>query len=222
MTATLVPRRTQEDRSTATQRALLEATIECLVDHGYAGTTTRLVADRAQVSRGAQTHHYPTKRDLVEAAIGHLFEDQARRFAAVFDEVPPRERTLDRAVDELWAIVSGPAYAAVLEVVVASRTDPELRQVVHDLAGVLETKVVELLLWFSPDIADPDLARRTIDLAFTLVQGAAISRLGGFGRPDEVIELAKSVAASMVAGLADQSLLPNPDPIPSTVLQERK
>lgn len=193
-----VASRSQEDRRAGTQQALLGATIDCLVEYGYAGTTTRLVADRAQVSRGAQTHHYPTKHDLVVAAIEQLFDRHARGFTAIFEQVPVEERTLDRAIDELWAIVNGPSYAAVLEVVVAGRTDDELRAVVHGVATGLEQTVVELLMWFSPDITDPDLARRIVDIAFTLVQGAAISRYGGFGRPDEVIEFAKSLAGIVV------------------------
>ncbi len=187
-------RRTQEDRSAATQRALLTATVDCLVEYGYAGTTTRLVADRANVSRGAQTHHYPTKRDLVVAAIEHLFEVHTREFVAAFEGVPPEDRTLDRAIDALWAIASGPSYAAVLEVVVAARTDDELRVVVHGLAGSLERTVVELLLWFSPELDDADLARRLVDVAFTFVQGAAVSGYGGYGRPDEVISFVRSVS----------------------------
>jgi len=192
-------RRTQEERRTGTQRALLRATIECLVEYGYAGTTTRLVADRAEVSRGAQTHHYPTKRDLVVAAIEQLFDDHAAEFKAQFEQVPPAERSLDRAVDVLWSIASGPSYVAVLEVVVAARTDEELRAVVQGVATVLERTVVDLVLWFSPDLAaDPDLARRVIDLAFAIVQGAAISRLCGFGQPDEVVALAKSLSGVVV------------------------
>lgn len=192
-------RRSQEDRSSTTRLALMRATIDCLVEYGYAGTTTRLVADRAQVSRGAQTHHFPTKRDLVAAAIEHLFDEHAREFAAAFEQVPAEQRTLDRAVDALWGIVSGPSYAAVLEVVVAARTDDELRVIVHATAAGLERTVVELLLWFSPEITDEAVARRIVDIAFTVVQGAAVSSYGGFGDPDAVIEFIKSIA-----GLATQ------------------
>ncbi|MCB1285812.1 MAG: TetR/AcrR family transcriptional regulator [Microthrixaceae bacterium] len=186
-------RRTQQDRSAATQRALLDATIECLVEYGYAGTTTRLVAERAQVSRGAQTHHYPTKRDLVVAAVERLFDEQARHFTSAFDQVDPTVRTLEHAVEALWEIATGPAYAAVLEVLVAARTDEELRVVVHGVAAALETTVVDLLMWFAPAITDRDIARRLVGLVFTLVQGGAVSRLGGFGQPDEVIRLATSM-----------------------------
>ncbi len=51
---------------------LLEATVDCLVERGWAGTTTTVIAERAMVSRGAQLHHYPTKAELVAAAVAHL------------------------------------------------------------------------------------------------------------------------------------------------------
>jgi AcrR family transcriptional regulator len=186
--------RTQQDRSTRTQAALLTATIDCLVEYGYAGTTTRLVADRAGVSRGAQTHHYPTKHDLVVAAIEQLFDAHLDEFTRTFRAVPAEGRTLDRAVGVLWDVVSGPTYAAVLEVVVASRTDDELRAVVHAVAARLERSVAELLLWFAPDLGDLDAARSVVDLAFALVQGAAVSRTAGFGRPEQVIDVARALA----------------------------
>lgn len=196
-------RRSQEDRTASTQAALLRATVDCLVEYGYAGTTTRLVADRAGVSRGAQTHHYPTKRHLVIAAIEQLFDDQARGFAEAFELVPASERTFERAIDALWEIATGPAYAAVLELVVAARTDDELRAVLHGVAAGLEATVVDLLMWFAPEIDDPEVARRVVGLAFTLIQGAAVSRYGGFGRPDEVIALARSLARPAVTALTE-------------------
>lgn len=194
--------RTQEDRSAATQKALLDATIDCLVEYGYAGTTTRLVADRAAVSRGAQTHHYPTKRDLVVAAVEHLFDTHARQFTEAFQRVPVEERTLDRAIEALWRIVSGPPFAAVLEVVVAARTDDELRSIVHGVAASLRGTVVDLLQWFSPEIDDHDVAARIVDLAFTLVQGAAMSRMEGFGDPDGVIQTAAALARQITTLVA--------------------
>lgn len=210
-------RRSQEDRAASTQRALLRATIDCLVEYGYAGTTTRLVADRAGVSRGAQTHHYPTKRDLVVAAIEQLFDDQARGFADAFEQVSAEERTLERAIDALWEIATGPVYAAVLELVVAARTDDELRAVLHGVAASLESTVVDLLMWFAPDIDDRDVARRVVGLAFTLIQGAAVSRYGGFGRPDEVIALTRSLARPAVATLtAPHKIHPTDTPLEET------
>lgn len=62
----------QEERSRVMRARLLEATVELLVERGFAGTSTTLVSERAGVSRGAQLHHFPTKNDLVVAAVEHL------------------------------------------------------------------------------------------------------------------------------------------------------
>ena len=70
-TATTAPR-TQQARREATRNALLEATIQCLVQQGYAGTTTRAVAERAGVSAGALQHHFASKQELVSEAISYL------------------------------------------------------------------------------------------------------------------------------------------------------
>src|SRR5690349_16773358 len=127
-------RRTQSERTAETGEALLDAAVACLVELGYANTTTREVAIRAGVSRGAQTHHFPSKAELVAAAIEHVFDQQARRFRDAFAALPEEQRTLDHAVELLWEIVSGPSYAAILEVTVAGRTDPELGVVVQGMA----------------------------------------------------------------------------------------
>src|SRR5438045_9398121 len=61
-------RRTQAERTASTRAALLDATIDCLVEYGYAHLTTTRVVERAGVSRGAQVHHFPTKAELVSEA----------------------------------------------------------------------------------------------------------------------------------------------------------
>ncbi len=193
-----------------TQRALLQATIDCLIEYGYAGTTTRIVADRAQVSRGAQTHHYATKHDLVVAAIEFLFDDQAQHFSEAFEKVPSDERTLGRALEELWAIVSGPQYAAVLEVVVAGRTDDQLRVVVHGVALGLQQTIADLLIRFFPEVADEASASLIIDLALALVQGAAVSQMGGFGAPQQVIAITKGLSAFLTPDVL-RLLVPPPE-----------
>ena len=73
MPAAPARRRTQEERSAATQTRLLDAAVECLVELGYGATTTTVVAERAGVSRGAQLHHFATRADLVGAAVQHVF-----------------------------------------------------------------------------------------------------------------------------------------------------
>ncbi len=190
----IIAARTQASRSAETQDALLDATIQCLIDLGYAGTTSRVVAERAHVSRGAQTHHYPTKDDLVVAAIERLFGRLADRFVQTFADIPVEGRTFDRAIGELWSLLRGPTYGAVLEVIVAARTDDNLRVVVHGVSARLEATVVDVLRQFFPDFADEHIARVLINVGFTIVQGAAVAGYAGYGDPEATIRIARAVA----------------------------
>src|SRR5690606_39794273 len=67
--------------------------------HLHSFPTRRSSDLRAGVSRGAQTHHFPTKALLVAASIQHLFDIEAERFRAAFTELPRAQRDLASAVD---------------------------------------------------------------------------------------------------------------------------
>jgi AcrR family transcriptional regulator len=120
-------RRTQEERSAATRARLLDATLECLAELGYARTTTTEIAERGGVSRGAQLHHFPTKAELVTEAVAYLFDRRDEEFRAAFAKLPADAERGAAAVDILWSMVSGPTFHAWLELAVAARTDPVMR-----------------------------------------------------------------------------------------------
>ena len=120
--------RTQEQRSAATRAALLDATIDCLIEYGYAGTTTTRVADRAGVSRGAQMHHFQRKAPLVVAALLRLAERRRRELIERAERELPDDADPGAALDILWSTFSGPLFTAALELWIAARTDPELAE----------------------------------------------------------------------------------------------
>jgi AcrR family transcriptional regulator len=62
----------QDERSGETRQRLIEATVGCLYDRGYASTTTAEITLRAGLSKGAQTYHFPKKDDSVVAALESL------------------------------------------------------------------------------------------------------------------------------------------------------
>src|SRR3546814_20714813 len=70
------------------RQRLLEATVECLVEVGFARTSTTLVPQRAGVSRGAQLHHFPTKKDLVLAAVEHVTKNRGSDLEAAAGPMP--------------------------------------------------------------------------------------------------------------------------------------
>lgn len=136
------PRRSQEERRAHTRERLLEATVQCLVELGWAGTSTTEVALRAGVSRGAQQHHFRTKTELVAAAVEHLLQRQRAEYERAFAALPPDQQGVDAAVDLLWEIYRGPTFTALLELAVAARTDEALRELCADL----NQRVVEITI----------------------------------------------------------------------------
>lgn len=105
---------------------LMDATVELLVERGFAGTSTTLVSDRAGVSRGAQLHHFPTKNDLVVAAVEHLTEVRGAELAAAARRLPKGTRRTRAVLRMLGDHFSSPVFTAALELWVAARTDPVL------------------------------------------------------------------------------------------------
>ncbi len=123
----------QEERSRAMRQRLLEATVECLVEVGWSGTSTTLVSQRAGVSRGAQLHHYPTKNDLVVAAVEHLSEVRGQELRAAARQLPGGRRRTRAVLDMLADHFTSPVFAAALELWVAARTDRTLHEAVVPL-----------------------------------------------------------------------------------------
>lgn len=120
---------TQPERVEAMRGRLLDATVMCLAECGYGGFSTNDVVRRAGVSRGALAHHFRTKADLVAAAANRLIDRRAADFRERFAAIPPARRTTAKALDVLWDFFDDPSFAALLELMVAARTDAELRPV---------------------------------------------------------------------------------------------
>jgi AcrR family transcriptional regulator len=170
-----VTRVPQEERTRAMRARLLEATVELLVERGYAGTSTTLVSERAGVSRGAQLHHFPTKQDLVVAAVGHLTErrrDEMRREAADLPEDAGRTRAI---LEILAAQFTSPVFFAALELWVAARTDAELRASV----APLERRVGRETHSYALELLDVDEAkgdnRQIVQATLDLLRGLGLA-----------------------------------------------
>lgn len=133
MTSTREP---QQDRSRATRARLLDATVEALAELGWSGTTVAVVAERAGVSRGAAQHHYPTREDLVAAAVEHMAQ------VRMTDSAPPPSRSpgLANTVATVEAAVDfyiGPLFRAAVQLWGAAASDPVLREQVAPLEASL-------------------------------------------------------------------------------------
>jgi AcrR family transcriptional regulator len=167
--------RTQEERSAAMRERLLDATIDCLVEYGYSGTTTTRVAERAGVTRGAQVHHFPTKTDLVTAAVRHLATRRAQLAFAQMDRLSASADPVGDTLDLLWEIHQGPIFAASMELLLAARTDPELREQVSEVEPEIGAMVIEFGKRLFGEQADTTQFRHYSYTAMDTVRGLLIS-----------------------------------------------
>jgi AcrR family transcriptional regulator len=157
---------------------LLDAAVDCLHDLGYSGTTTIEVAARAGVSRGAQLHHFPTKERLVTEAVRHILAKRLQEFRDAFASLPDGADKPGAALDIVWEKLSGRVFYAWLELVVASRTDTALHEVVVEIAGQFldEVQATAREFFESNDngIFSLEIAPA---FAFAAMQGLALDRI---------------------------------------------
>src|SRR5579871_6267699 len=77
----------QAQKSASTRTLIIEAAIKCLVELGYARTTTTVIAEKAGLSRGAMLHHFPSKMGIVRAAVDYLHAKRLRAFRKAMAKV---------------------------------------------------------------------------------------------------------------------------------------
>ena len=115
----------QAIKSKSARTAFCNATIESLITLGYAKTSLNVVAKKACFSKGALQYHFPTKEDLVTATANQLlqrtdYEQQDKKvdFHSIHD-----------VVFYIWRkLVNTPPYLALLEILIAARTDNALKE----------------------------------------------------------------------------------------------
>jgi AcrR family transcriptional regulator len=167
-------RRSQAERSAATRDALLDATIACLVEDGYANTTTSRVAERAGVSRGAHLHHFQTRQALVAAAMERLAERRGAELLAAAENLPDGRERLVQGLDLLWASYANPLFQAALGLWSHARTDPDLRERLAPVERRLDRQTLEVSKRLFPTIAEQPDFERLIEMAVSTARGLAL------------------------------------------------
>jgi AcrR family transcriptional regulator len=168
-------RRTQAERSAAMRLRLLDATVECLVTYGYAGTTTHRVAELAGVTRGAQIHHFPAKEDLVVAAIEHLAQQRARVTIREVGRIRESPDPAAAVLDFLWEVHQGPIVVATLELWMASRTDPVLAKHVQRVEPVVNGALLAAIEQVLPDRSAQNELRYAVYTAMDALRGILVA-----------------------------------------------
>ena len=157
------------------RREMLDATIACLIERGYAGTSTTEIAKRAGVTGGALFRHWATKGELLAAAAAVLFERITAKYEAAFRAADSALPPLELAFNLLWEFLQEPEHQARTELLVAARTDADLAVALTRLERAHEGRVVEVARHLLPEIA----AKRTdfnglVHLVISAVVGASM------------------------------------------------
>ncbi|QRO01342.1 TetR/AcrR family transcriptional regulator [Archangium violaceum] len=199
-------RRTQQERRDSTRLKLLEATVECLVELGYAQATTIAIAQRAGISQGALFKHFPTKAELLAAAVAHLFPRLISEYRDGLDAIPNPDR-VSLAIERLWSIYQRPELIAALELYIAARTDAELASALGSVDPPHRRHLHQVARELFPGAASshPDFDA-TIELILNAVQGAAVGGVALPANPDHRQMLA------LLTQLARRTLSSPPQP----------
>ncbi len=193
-----MPRRANPVRTAEMRQRLLASTLTCLAERGFAGATTAMIARHAGVSRGAQTHHFPSRTALMVAAVEHVFEGRRAALGQALAELPRGPDRLSEALRQLWLAVQGGPTLAWLELVVAARHDPALQaQVVDMTEGLRHAAATVLADLFDAD----DLPPEGLLLATAVMDGLVVQQLAGLDddRRDRVLALLDSLAHSITS-----------------------
>jgi AcrR family transcriptional regulator len=166
--------RTQAERSAATREALLDAALDCLVQNGYANTTTARVAERAGLSRGAHLHHFQTRDTLLAAAAAHLTRRRGEELSAAADALPEGPDRVSAALDLLWRSYANPLYQAALDLWTHARTDPELRRELVPVEREFDRQTLELARRLLEDVAGRPDFERLVELSLSTIRGLVV------------------------------------------------
>ena len=166
----------KQDRSRITRERLLGASIELLAAQGWAATTVGAVAAAAGVSRGAAQHHFPTREDLITAALVHMIDQRLVSVATVDSELP--EPGPERTIAVVRLIVdhyTSDLFKAALQVWTAAASDPALADRVLPLEAAMSREVLKYAAAaLERDPADARV-RRAIQTTLDLARGLGLA-----------------------------------------------
>lgn len=195
--------RQQQARSLVTQNQILDAAVEALIEHGYAGASTLRIQEMARVSRGRLLHQFPSRDQLLVAAVQHL---AVARVEAVHERADWPEQPaarIDAAVDAMWSTYHQGYFWAATELWLAARYNDELRKALLPAERRLGEKVRNATdLLFGEPLNHHPRYPGTRELINTSMRGVAMAYAFDRRRPvdDSHLPLWKALAREALLG----------------------
>jgi len=175
--STAPKRRSQAQRTAATRTRLIEATIECLIELGYSGTTTIAVCKRAGVSHGSLLYHFGTRERLLGAALDETYARLQGAVVASLEELPSGEARVEGLVELMWSAFEAPEFKAVIELWLAAANHPDVGWAVWPEAESFDRALGPLAERLFPEVASrmPDFSLY-VSLIFQVLQGMGLAK----------------------------------------------
>jgi AcrR family transcriptional regulator len=169
--------RTQQQRREETIARLLDASIDSIVEVGYARASAAVIARRAEVSDGALFRHFPTMGDFMAATAQEVMRRQLGLFSKQVAEIPADRPALEAALTVLRDVTGNATNTVMYELLVAARTDEKLRATLKDVLTEYAANIYETArsLPGADQFGDETFAALTAILTNTF-DGAAIVR----------------------------------------------
>jgi len=169
----------QQTKSERTRTAILDAAMSCFYKRGYFNTTTENIAQEAGVSRGAMLHHFPTRSDLIKAAVEHLTRLRLEMFTREESQINEgAEHTrIEEGIDAYWRQLNTKAFTVSHELQVAARTDKVLAKELKPALRAYYQALARATEQIFPDLAQSEAYARTTYMTQYLLEGMAVSRL---------------------------------------------
>ena len=168
-------RRTQEERTAETKAKILNATLDVMEEDGIADASTAAIARRAGVSRGALSHHYESKFDLIVAAVEFLLNRAIGNIEKLSEQVNAGEATIDDVLDRLWEYDNRRLFIISLDYLSAARTDEKLYRALMPLGRAYQQHLDKIWSELSRNAGiAPDKAAVVLDMMLCLLRGMCL------------------------------------------------
>ncbi len=171
-------RRTQAERTEETRRRILDAGVGLLSSKGYAAFRTADVAEIAGVSRGAQTHHFPSKDDLVVAVVEHAFQQASETGRKRAHRVKSVDQAIEALITDSQEFFFSELFLIALALAIQGRTRSGDLHTVEQISAASRLPVEASWLSALVDLGVPEeVANDILWLTNSIVRGLAVRRL---------------------------------------------
>ncbi len=168
----------QAQKSAATRTQIIRAAISCIVESSYSNTTMLKISEKAGLSRGATLHHFPSKMDIIRAAVNYLYEKRLQAFRRSILDISKGADMAHLAVQAYFTHLNHPLYTALFELSVAARTDNELKKILTPAQLAFDREWYQTAWDLFPEWhSDKEAFDLALNLSQQLIEGMTISNL---------------------------------------------